>query len=122
MEHGIMSNRNRTSGHNFERVIVKDMKELGFNVVTARSESRSMDNKQVDIFSPLGVENPLPFYIQCKNSKNKPKYQELLEDMPQDRIPVIFHRQTHKANSRFVTDGDYVIIRKKDFYKLIKNE
>ena len=113
------NNRNRTAGHNLERDIVNEIKTLGYNVVTARAESRNMDNKKVDVFSPLGVDNSLPYYIQCKNSKSRPNYHDLITTMPQDRIPIVIHRQTHKANTRFVTDGDYVIMRKEDFYNLI---
>jgi 3-methyladenine DNA glycosylase AlkC len=115
-----MSNRNRSAGHSYERTIVKELKELGFDVVTARSESRNMDNKKVDVFSPLGVDNSLPFYVQCKNSKSRPNYHKILNEMPDDRVPIILHRQTHKVNTKFVTDGDYVIMKKEDFYNLIK--
>lgn len=119
-----MSNRNRSAGHNFERSIVNELKEIGYDVVTARAESRNMDNLKVDIFSPLGrIHNNLrmlPYYVQCKNTKNRPDYHKLLNEMPNDRTPIVFHRQTHKANTRFVTDGDYVIMKKEDFYKLIK--
>lgn len=116
-----MSNRNRTAGNNFERLIVRELKLLNFDVVTSRSESRNMDNLGVDIFSPLGVKNIFPFYIQCKNSQNKPNYHELIKNMPNDRIPIILHRQTHKVNSKFITDGDYVIIKKQDFYSILQN-
>ena len=55
-----MANRNRTAGNNFERLIVNELKELGFDdVVTSRAESRNMDNRGVDIFG-----NNFPFYIQ----------------------------------------------------------
>ena len=115
-----MANRNRNAGNGFERLIVNELKELDYDVVTARAESRNMDNMKVDVFSPLGVKNTLPYYIQCKNSKSKPNYHKIIGEMPKDRIPIIIHRQTHKANNRFVTDGDYVILRKEDFYNLIK--
>ena len=108
-----MSNRNRTQGHKFERDIVNELKEMGFDVSTSRNESRKMDAAKVDIVGNV------PFHIQCKNSTVKPNYHELLNEMPDDKIPVIFHRLTHKADVRFITDGDYVIIKKEDFYRLI---
>ena len=111
---------NRQAGNNYERKIVLELKELNFDVVTSRAESKTMDNKKVDIFSPLGVDNVLTFYIQCKNSKNKPDYHKIITEMPKDRTPVIFHKQTHKVNTTFVTDGEYVIMKKEAFYKLIK--
>lgn len=109
-----MNNRNRSAGNNFERTIVNELKEFGYNVKTSRAESRNMDALKVDIIGDF------PFHIQCKNSKNKPDYHTLLNEMPKDKCPIIFHRQTHKATSKFVTDGDYVILKKEDFYKLIK--
>ena len=78
---------------------------------------------ELSLFSPLGIEGKsLPYYIQCKNSKNKPNYHELLTIMPQDRTPIVIHRQTHKANAKFITDGDYVIMKKSTFYNLIRKE
>lgn len=109
-----MANRNRTQGNNFERIICKELKELGFEAVTSRSESRNLDNLGVDIVTNL------PYHIQCKNMVKQPKYHTLLTTMPTDKEPVVIHRQTHKAKSRFVTDGDYVIMKKELFYKLIK--
>jgi len=115
-----MANRNRTAGHNLERDIVKELKELGFDVVTSRSESRSMDNKKVDIFSPLGVDNSLPYYIQTKCTVNIPNYCQLLTEMPKDRIPVVIHRKTEKKGVNFMAQGDFVTITKETFYNLIK--
>lgn len=104
---------NRTAGNNFERTIVNELKKLNYNVCTSRNESRKMDALKVDIMGDI------PYHIQCKNSQNKPKYEVLLKEMPHDKVPVVFHRQTHKANSNFVTDGDYVIMRKEDFYEIL---
>ena len=116
------SSRNRVAGHNLERLIVKELKELGYDAVTARAESRNMDNRGIDIFSPPYCSNPLPVHIQCKNTVINPHYEDLLtsELLPDDKPTVIVHRKTKKANSRFVTQGDYIIMKKNDFYNLIK--
>ena len=46
-------NRNRTAGHQYERDIVKEMKSLGYDCsVTARSESKNMDNKKTSEEKP----------------------------------------------------------------------
>lgn len=114
---------NRTAGHNYERLIVRELQKLGFDVVTARAESRNMDNKGVDIFSPFDCspEKNFPFYIQCKNYKDNPKYDVLLTDsnLPEGKPTLVFHRKSKKAKSKFVTQGDFVIIKKEDFYNLI---
>jgi len=111
-----MSNRSRTAGFNYERSTVREMKELGFeDAVTSRSESRAMDNAGVDIFG-----TSMPFHIQCKNSKSYIKYHDLLteERLPVDKPTLIFHKKTRKANTRFITEGEYVIMKKIDFYNL----
>jgi Holliday junction resolvase len=107
------SNRNRTAGHNFERLIVKELKELGYDVVSARSESKNMDDRGVDIFGP-----DFPYYVQCKNSKTYQKLHELItsEKLPKDKDTIVFQRKTRKANTKFVTEGDYVSMSKETFY------
>jgi Holliday junction resolvase len=104
------SNRNRTAGNNFERKVVNELKELGFeDVVTSRAESRNMDNAGVDIFG-----KDLPYHIQCKNSKTWQNLHELItsDKLPEDKPLVVFQRKTRKANTRFVTEGDYVSMSK----------
>lgn len=113
-----MANRNRTAGNNFERKIVLELKELGFDdVVTSRAESRNMDNRGVDIF---GMN--FPYYIQCKNSKTYQKLHELItsELLPTDKPTLVFQRKTRKANTKFVTEGDYVSMKKEVFYEILK--
>jgi hypothetical protein len=113
-------NRNRTAGHNYERSIVRELKELGYKgVKSSRSESRNMDNSGVDIFDVTGA---LPIYIQCKSSITRPNYGLLLNnpDTPVDRPLVLFHKYTHRTDKRFCSTGEYVIIKKKDFLKLFK--
>jgi len=112
-----MASRNRTAGHNFERECVKKLKKIGFTeAVTARSESRNLDNLGVDIA------NTHPYIIQCKNKVNNPNYHSIIEDMPQNiGIPIIFHRKTSKSNKgRFITKGEYTIIRMIDFLDLLE--
>ena len=113
-----MANRNRTAGLNYERKIIKDVKELGLfpNAVSSRAESKNMDDKGVDLCNTPGV------FIQCKNSKTNPKYDTLLEEMPQELgvINAVIHQKTKKATTKFIAQGEYVIVRKADFYRLLK--
>lgn len=109
-----MNNRNR--GNSYERLIVRELKELGYDVVTSRSESRNMDNKGIDIFGDI------PFHIQCKLSKDRPNYHDLITSpLLKDEVKslVVFHRLATKANKKFMTQGDYVIMTKKEFYNLL---
>jgi hypothetical protein len=108
--------RNRTAGHNFERQIVNELKAIGFkNAVSARSESRNTDDKGIDICHTPG------YQIQCKNSKLNPDYTKILTAIPDGdtHVNVVIHRKTKKANTRFITQGDYVVLKKSDFYNLL---
>lgn len=113
-----MPNRNRSQGNGYERVIVNELKELGYtDVVTSRAESRNMDNKGIDVFG-----NSLPWFIQCKLTKDRPNYHKLILDtkeLDNTKPLLIFHRLVKKATTRFVAQGDYVIMEKSEFYKLI---
>ena len=109
---------NRTRGNQYERDLVNELKELGFkDVVTSRAESRNMDNKGVDVFG-----DSLPVHIQAKNYTKYPDINSLLtsELLPNDKPTVIIHKKTKKANTRFMTQGEYVYMKKEDFYNLIK--
>lgn len=116
--------RNRQAGHAYERQIVKELRQLGFpEAVSARSESKNLDDQGVDICNTRG------FHFQCKNSKTNPNYVELLESMPTTlygredlpHIPVILHKKTKKAKANFFPVGEYAILKKEDLYKLIKH-
>lgn len=119
-----MANRNRTAGNGYERAIVKELKELGFDAVTSRAESRNMDARKVDVFSPEGSANPLPIYIQTKNLKDNFKvaeyYRENEQFFPKDKPLVIFHKKTRKVNTKFITEGEFVYMQKDKFYELLK--
>jgi len=109
---------NRTAGNNYERFIVNELKArfpLFNKACTSRLESKSLDDQKVDICFTPG------FNFQCKNSKANLDYNEIINSMPvNENKNVIIHRKTKKVNTRFVTQGDYVILKKEDFYKLLE--
>lgn len=77
----------RRRGNDYERTIVKELKELGFDVCTSRSESKSMDDKKVDI---IDREGQLP-YMQLKRTQNTPNYFKIAAECPlKDRPFVVF--------------------------------
>lgn len=108
-----MSIRNRRAGNNYELEVIKKIKHLYPNCCTSRSESKNLDKNKVDIC------NTGDFNIQCKNSIKKPDYHVILNEMPKDKIPIIFHKQTKKREKNFVTQGEYVIIKAEDFINLL---
>lgn len=114
------SNRNRSEGHRYERAIVNELKELGFeDCVTSRSESRRADDDGIDIVSQM-----LPFHPQMKSSILRPNYHELFSKFPREDKPlVVFHKQTKKVGDktpRFYEQGQYCIVDKDFFYQLLK--
>lgn len=117
-----MGNRNRTAGHNYEREILKELEELGFDhLSTTRAESTNLDNNGVDICSTENSERRLFFHPQCKNMAQKPKYEQLFAKFKLKLPLVVFHKFTKKVGTKFMPIGQYVIMEKDLFYKLIKN-
>lgn len=115
-----MPRNNRTAGNNFERQIVGELKDLGFtDAVTSRAESRNMDARKVDVFGAS-----LPVHIQCKNTQENFKvadyYAKNSEFFPPDKPVVIIHKKTKKAGVKFMTQGEFVYMRKEDFYEMLK--
>jgi len=74
----------------------------------------------VDIVSTHHSKNKLPVFIQCKTSIKGVPYWKILKQMPTQLMPVIFMNKTNKVNKNFISDGEFVILKKKDFYKILK--
>ena len=102
-----MANRNRTAGNNYERQIASELRQLGFEAVTSRQESRSLDAKGVDLVTSF------PLKPQMKCSVNQPNVHELLTSTEAE---IVFFKKVQKAGSKFMAKGEYVMLRKEDFY------
>ena len=105
----------RRIGHNYERKIVKELKELGLSTAaTTRATSKIMDDAKIDI-------NGVPYNIQCKAVKTGLNVFTVLEDMEEcipkmvpDRdvyVNVVFHKKENE---------EVVVLRKRDFYLIVK--
>jgi len=103
-------NRNRTAGLNWERHIVKVLKNLGYEAETARYVSRKADDAGIDIVSDF------PLKIQAKISQNQPNAHTILTEKECD---VIFFRKVEKADKRFISKGDYAMLKLEDLLNLI---
>jgi hypothetical protein len=101
---------NRKKGHDYERLIAKEMRALGFpDAATTRSKDLTLDADKVDICN-AGI-----YHIQCKKVKNSVQYTKILEEMPvDDKVNVIFHCKGVRA-----TKKELVIMTKEDFYKIV---
>lgn len=96
----------RKKGNTFELQIVNFLKVYGYHAVSARSESKNLDDKGVDI-----VDNTR-FYFQCKAvEKMKKSYHDILKDMPKEKIPVVVHKRNNK--------GVVVAMKLEDFADLL---
>lgn len=114
---------NKTKGSNLERKIINEINEfgLGFDLGSSRYYNRYMDDMKVDIVDkPLSVKK-FPYHIQCKSITGYVKYHDIFADFKlKDKPLVIFHELTEKHGTRFFKLQDYVILKKEDFYELIK--
>lgn len=98
----------RTKGHNYERQIAQEMRELGYTECeTSRYANRKLDDACVDLT------NTFPFSIQCKAYKNQPNLRKELDKMPEDsNYNLIFLKRPYQK--------DTVTMDKEDFYEIIK--
>lgn len=108
----------KRKGNNYELKIIKELTGLGYSgLKSSRSESKNLDNDKIDIADTEGV---LPFYVQCKCTKNKPSYQDIIPNCPRkDRPLVIFHNYQVNKEVNMGSIGEYVILTKEYFYQLI---
>ena len=108
----------RNKGHRYETKIAQELRNLGFtDVVTSRSESKSMDDKKVDLVDRSGK---LPCYKQLKNTVNTPQYHAIKKECPLKDKPfiVIWNKQVKKEKV-FGSAGEVVIMDKDFFYELL---
>ena len=73
----------REKGNAYERKIVKELNELGFDVGTSRNNSKTLDNNKVDIYDNIGN---LPLNIQTKKTANTPNYFTIRSESTVDPI------------------------------------
>ena len=100
--------RNRNAGIRYEQQICREINDLGFRAVTSRYESRSTDDRGIDIISDF------PLAVQCKTSVSSPNFHKLLSETEAE---IVFWRKTEKRGARFMEAGEYVTMKKSDFYK-----
>ena len=119
-----MSNRNRTVGHNLERLTAKEMRELFPKAKTSREASRLLDNCKVDIAN-------IPLLIQCKSGyeKARPKFDVLKKEaveliknnfLEKDNIHNLPYVLRHKFKKNDLATIDWEFF-KTLFFNYIKN-
>lgn len=100
--------RNRVNGHNYEREIRKKWFDAGWkHVVTSRSESKNADDSGLDLV------HTAPFAVQCKYSKTRPNYIDILNNMPDVFSNLLFHKQPRGKT--------YVTMDETTFWEILKH-
>lgn len=111
-----MSLNNRRKGHDLERQVARDLKELFPFVKTTRASSKLYDDCGIDL-------NFVPVLIQCKNGyiKNRPKYEvhkeevieKLNQNFPKDHpihtLPYALIHKISKKNTQVTIDYDFFL-------------
>ena len=115
-----MGNRSRARGIEYEQRIVRELKELGFDVSSTRNASKVEDDNKIDIHDNRG---DLPIKIQLKRQIPYPQYFTIRSQStvdPKD-FCLIWNKQV-KKNKNFCSEGECVIMDKELFYDLIKTK
>lgn len=116
----------RRQGHKWERDVVKWIKQIiGYTdkeIGTTRQHSRALDAKKVDIWVD---DADFPFYIQCKKTTTKAKSTRnvdvlSLEQMPKDKMRLLFTKVCETVDKRQKTLGKYVTMELDEFRELFK--
>lgn len=118
-EKALMGIRNRRRGHSYETKIAKELRELTGDeeIKTSRSESKSLDDKKIDIFDG---NDTLPFYCQLKATQQMPQVKKLMEEVgKKDKPLVIFWNAQEAKEKKQVSVGEYCILPKDFFYSLL---
>lgn len=105
----------RRIGHNYERKIAKELRDLGFpRAATTRATSRIMDDAKIDI-------NGVSYNIQCKAVKTGLNVFLVLDEM-EGAIPKLVPERENYVNVVFhKKDADEVVVlRKEDWYLIVK--
>jgi hypothetical protein len=85
----------RRIGHNYERKVVKELKDLGFDrAATTRATSRIMDDAKIDI-------NGVTYNIQCKAVKTGLNVFLVLDEM-ETSIPKLVPEREDYVNVVFL--------------------
>ena len=112
-----LGKRNRQRGNEYERRIAKELNEIGFQVVTSRSESKRADDNKIDL---IDLSNKLPVQLQLKRVTSTPQYFKIREEstVPNKNFALLWNKQKN-VNGRFMSEGEVVILDKLMFYQLI---
>lgn len=100
---------NRRKGHQFERDVVTQLREIGIPCETSRYSNKKLDDAKVDI----DIEDSTPLNIQCKCHNTFKNPISILEEMPEDSN---YNIELQKVKRK----GVYAIMKAEDFFEIIQ--
>ncbi len=111
--------RNRNAGNSYERKIKNELNKLfnGSDYRTTREVSRFKDAKGIDL---IDINGKGWFSVQCKNTVNFPKLDGINFVTDEGYPNILFWKRTKNVNGRFMPRGEYVVMKKEDFYELLE--
>ena len=80
----------RAKGHTFETTIAQELRDMGYDCVTSRSESRRLDDAGVDLVDDT------PFYFQLKRVEKLRPVDMILDAMPDKKVRVVLSKRSRK--------------------------
>ena len=88
-----MGKSQRTKGHQFERRVAADMREIGYEEARRQLEYNEDDANGIDI------QNTKPFAVQCKAMKQQPNVPKVMKEIKHsfDEIPVVVYKVDNKG-------------------------
>jgi hypothetical protein len=112
----------KRKGSSYERQIAKELRELtgNENITTSRASNKKLDSMKIDIHDE---DNILPCYIQTKKTQSTPQIKKINTEVGKiDKPLAIFWNIQEKkdGNINITSAGEYVIISKDFFYKILK--
>lgn len=106
--------RNKRKGNRFELEVVNKLKDIGYNVATSRSHSKSTDDNKIDIFD---LDGTLPVNIQTKYTQATPNFFAIRNACTDKDKPFVILWK--KAVLGKISPGTIAMIPAELFYELI---
>jgi hypothetical protein len=96
---------------------------MGYKVGTSRLMSKYMDDNLVDIVDYPDCVNKFPYHVQAKSVTGYPRYNDIFSEFKlTDKPLIIIHEFTEKRGKIFKKIDEFVIMKKEDFYEMLKNK
>jgi hypothetical protein len=95
----------RRKGHDFERRVAKDLREIGYEDARRGLQSQGGEEMPPDVIAP-------PFAIQCKNHAKKVHYRKAMEqaegECPKGHYPVVVVKEGRQKPLVIMTYEDWL--------------